>query len=76
MMMVSLEDHSVESTWLITLVDESAKWAIPFYKPKKTPTATLHNFGFLLLQQLIVIDVPVTRQLGGRIFALLVLPSF
>ena len=28
--MVSLEDHSVESTWLITLVDESAKWAIPF----------------------------------------------
>ena len=30
MMMVSLEDHSVESTWLITLVDESAKWAIPF----------------------------------------------
>ena len=42
----------------------------------KAPPATLHNFGSLLLQQLIVIDVPVTRQLGGRIFALLVLPSF
>ena len=42
----------------------------------KAPPATLHNFGSLLLQQLIVIDVPVTRQLGGCIFALLVLPSF
>ena len=35
----------------------------------KAPPATLHNFGSLLLQQLIVIDVPVTHQLGGRIFA-------